>query len=68
MKGEPTTEAEVDAIVAELVAAGVPTTGHDADRRETWTLTDEGARVARMLAMKGARRATCSRRCWRRGE
>ncbi len=39
--------------MAELVAAGLLTIGHDAEGKETWTLTDEGARVGRMLAMKG---------------
>jgi hypothetical protein len=39
--------------VAELVEAGLLTIGHDVDGRETWTLTDEGARVGRMLAMRG---------------
>jgi hypothetical protein len=34
---EPTTGAEVDAIVAELVEAGLLTIGHDADGKETWT-------------------------------
>ena len=51
MTDEPTTVAE--AIVAELVEAGLLTIGHDAEGKETWTLTEEGARVGRMLAMKG---------------
>jgi hypothetical protein len=29
------------------------TIGHGAVGKETWTLTEEGTRVARMLAMKG---------------
>lgn len=44
---------EVDAIVAELVKAGLVTLGRDAEGRETWTLTPEGASVARALAMNG---------------
>jgi hypothetical protein len=53
MADEQTTEAEIGAIVAELVAAGLLTIGNDAEGKETWTLTREGARVGRMLAMKG---------------
>jgi hypothetical protein len=44
---------EVDAIVAELERAGLVTIGRDAEGRETWTLTPEGAAVARALAMSG---------------
>ena len=53
MTDEPSTEAEVDAIVVELLEAGLLTIGPDAEGKETWALTDEGARVARMLAVKG---------------
>jgi hypothetical protein len=63
MADEQTTEAEVDALVAELVGAGLLTIGHDAAGKETWTLTDEGARVGRMLAMRAKVRGRCWPRC-----
>ena len=44
---------EVDAIVAELERAGLVTLGVDAEGRETWTMTAEGAALARQLAMNG---------------
>ena len=46
-------DAEVNAIVTELVQAGLVTIGTDAEGRETWTLTEQGERMARMLAMYG---------------
>ncbi len=36
MTDEPTTEAEVEAVVAEPVEAGLLTIGRDADGKETW--------------------------------
>jgi hypothetical protein len=49
---------EVDAIVPELERAGLATIGRDADGRETWTLTAQGAQVARQPALNGRRSAT----------
>jgi hypothetical protein len=51
MRGERPTDAEVDAIVAEMVAAGLVTVGTDAEGRETWTLTPQGAQVATQMAI-----------------
>jgi hypothetical protein len=44
-------DAEMDAIVAELEAAGLVTVGTDADGHETWTLTEMGAQLARQMSM-----------------
>lgn len=44
---------DVDDIVAELVAAGLVSVGHDADGQETWALTTLGEQVARQMAMSG---------------
>jgi hypothetical protein len=41
----------MDALIAELAAAGLLTIGTDAEGQETWTLTPEGAQGARQLAM-----------------
>jgi hypothetical protein len=49
--GPRPTDDEMDGIVQELEAAGLLTIGFDADGGETWTLTPEGAQVARQLAM-----------------
>jgi hypothetical protein len=43
--------AETDAIIAELEHSGLVAIGHDAEGRETWTLTPAGAQVARQMAM-----------------
>ena len=51
MTDEPPTDPELDAIVAELVQAGLVTIGTDADSRETWTLTPAGEQVANQIAM-----------------
>jgi hypothetical protein len=52
---------EVDALVSELVAAGLLTLGTDEYGAETWTLTPKGAQVARLLAMSAE---TTDRPCW----
>ena len=44
-------DAETDALIAELEAAGLLTIGTDAEGMETWTLTPQGAQVANQLAM-----------------
>jgi len=44
-------DAEVNAIVAGLVQAGLLTVGTDADGRETRTLTEQGEQVANQIAM-----------------
>jgi hypothetical protein len=44
-------DADVDAIVAELVAAGLVTVGTNAHGAETWTLTPAGEQVANQMAM-----------------
>jgi hypothetical protein len=49
--GPRPTDPEMDAIVAQLREAGLLTIGFDAEGKETWTLTAEGAQVARQLAM-----------------
>jgi hypothetical protein len=49
--GSRPSDPEMDAIFAQLEAAGLLTIGLDAEGRETWTLTPEGAQVARRLAM-----------------
>jgi hypothetical protein len=41
----------MDALIAEMVVAGLLTVGTDAEGRETWTLTPMGARAARQMAM-----------------
>jgi hypothetical protein len=41
----------LDAIVAELEAAGQLTIGTDAEGGATWTLTPQGVQVARQLAL-----------------
>ena len=46
-----TDDTDMDAIVAELAAAGLLTIGHDAEGRETWTLTPAGEQVANQIAM-----------------
>ena len=38
-------------MIAEMVAAGLLTVGHDIDGRETWTLTPKGAQVVTQMAM-----------------
>jgi hypothetical protein len=48
---ERPSDEEMDAIVAELVAASLLTVGTDAQGRETWTLTPMGAQVANQMAM-----------------
>jgi hypothetical protein len=42
---------DVDAIVAELVQAGLVTIGTDAGGRGTWALTPAGEQVANQIAM-----------------
>jgi hypothetical protein len=42
---------DLDAIVAELVAAGLVTTGTDAECAETWTLAPVREQVANQIAM-----------------
>ena len=49
--GPRPTDGEMDDVVAQLRDAGLLTIGFDADGVETWTLTPEGAQVARQLAM-----------------
>jgi hypothetical protein len=44
---------EMDDIVAQLREAGLPTIATDAKGRETWTLTDLGARLAQQMAFSG---------------
>ena len=44
-------DAEVNAIVAGLVQAGLLTVGTDADGHETRTLTEQGEQVANQIAM-----------------
>jgi hypothetical protein len=44
-------DAEADAIVAELQAAGMVTIGTDADGHETWTLTPQGEQIALQMSM-----------------
>jgi hypothetical protein len=48
---DETSDADVDEIVAELVAAGLVTLGTDTDGVETWALTAMGEQVARQVAM-----------------
>jgi hypothetical protein len=50
----------MDALIAELAAAGLLTIGTDAEGQETWTLTPEGAQVARHMAMSGEVRTRAS--------
>ena len=52
MTSKPTTVEEIEAVVAALVQAGLLTIDHDADGTETWTPTQEGIRVSRMVAMR----------------
>jgi hypothetical protein len=42
---------DLDASVADLVQAGLVTIGHDAQARETWTLTPAGEQAANQIAM-----------------
>jgi hypothetical protein len=49
--GRRPTDEEMDAIVAELLGAGLLTIGTDADGSETRTVTSEGAQVGRQPAM-----------------
>ena len=51
MRGERPADAQTDAVVSEMVAAGILTVGHDIEGRETWTLTPKYAQVARQMAM-----------------
>jgi hypothetical protein len=51
MNDERPTDEEMDAMIAELVEAGLLTVGTDAEGRETWTLTTMGAQVATQMAM-----------------
>jgi hypothetical protein len=52
MTRELTTVDEIEAVVAALMKAALLTIGHDADGTETWTPTEEGIRVSRMVAMR----------------
>lgn len=54
MTHDPTHAAETDAIVAELEKAGLVTVTVRPDGQEAYTLTDQGERVGRMLALAGA--------------
>ena len=45
------TDDDIDGLARHLVAAGLLVIGADDEGRETWALTDEGARIGRMLAM-----------------
>jgi hypothetical protein len=49
--GPPPTDAELDAIVADLETAGLLTIGTDAEGAVTWTLTPKGEQVAIQMAM-----------------
>ena len=49
--GPRLTDDETTVLVAELRDAGLLTIGTDAEGHETWTLTSEGAQVARRRAM-----------------
>jgi hypothetical protein len=51
MTHDPTHDAEMDAIVAELETAGLVTVGTDADGHETWTLTPTGEQIALQMSM-----------------
>jgi hypothetical protein len=50
---ERPTDPELDAVIAELVSAGLITVGTDAEGRETWTLTEMGVQVSNQMAMSG---------------
>ena len=51
MTDERPSDEEMDAMISELVAAGLLTVGTDAEGRETWALTPRGAQVATQMAM-----------------
>ena len=51
MTHDPTHDAEMDAIVAELEAAGLVTIGTDDEGNTTYALTREGKAIGRQLAM-----------------
>ena len=51
MTDERPSHEEMDAMVAEMVQAGLLTVGTDAAGRETWTLTPQGAQVATQMAI-----------------
>ena len=51
MTDERPSDEEMDAMIAEMVAAGLLTVGIDAQGRETWALTPKGAQVATQMAM-----------------
>jgi hypothetical protein len=48
---ERPSDEEMDALIAEMVAASPLSVGTDAGGRETWALTPVGARVATQMAM-----------------
>jgi hypothetical protein len=50
---ERPTDPELDAVIAELVSAGLISVGTDAEGRETWTLTETGVQVSNQMAMSG---------------
>jgi hypothetical protein len=50
---ERPTDHELDAVIAELVSAGLITVGTDAEGLETWTLTEMGVQVSNHMAMSG---------------
>ena len=47
---ERPSDEEMDAMIAEMVAAGLLTVGTDTQGRETWALTPKGARFATQMA------------------
>ena len=51
MTDERPSDEEMDALIAEMVAADLLTVGTDAEGRETWALTPKGAQVATQMAM-----------------
>ena len=51
MTEERPSDAEMDAMIAEMVQADLLTVGTDAQGRETWALTPKGAQVATQMAM-----------------
>ena len=57
-------DAELDAIVADLVAAGLLTVGTDTDGHETWTLTPARAQATNQMAMSSEDGAGCSWAPW----